>query len=115
MLIDKIPKNIFDVSSRTRALIVVRIGKGCSNCGWNEASCDIHHIVSTKHGGTNEHVNLTVLCPNCHRLAHSGKLADFISFDVQIGDSWLLHYSSDRSRLNPNGRKGKTKSMTPQR
>ena len=88
----KIPATLFDVSKRTLVKILSRIGKGCSNCGWNEASCDIHHIVPRSKGGTDDHTNLTVLCPNCHRLAHSRKLTNFVSVEEQIGDEWRDHY-----------------------
>src|ERR1051325_7049109 len=43
----------------------------CSNCGWNEAPCDRHRI--RKEAGYTQ-LNVVVLCPNCHRLAHLGLL-----------------------------------------
>ena len=62
--------NIFDISSRTRVKILKMIGCGCSICGWNEATCDIHHIIPKKAGGTNDDENLIYVCPNCHRICH---------------------------------------------
>ena len=80
------------MSSRTKLKVVRRMKIGCSSCGWKEASCDIHHIIPKSKGGTNDHVNLTHICPNCHRLAHEGKLTKFISLHEQVGDSWIDYY-----------------------
>ena len=46
----------------------------CYYCGWDKDKCDIHHIVPRVKGGTDEYSNLTIACPNCHRLIHKGKL-----------------------------------------
>ncbi len=66
---------------------------------WMEnASCDVHHIIPKKCGGTNEHSNLTVLCPNCHREAHEHNQRDFVSIETVLGDSWKDHYFPDGTR-----------------
>ena len=88
----KIPENIFDVSNRTKVKILNRLNNGCSVCGWAEASCDLHHIIPKSRGGTNNHDNLTLICPNCHRLAHSGKELNFISLKEQVGENWRKYY-----------------------
>lgn len=87
-------KSIYDVSSRTAKKILNRLNIGCSNCGWNEASCDTHHIIEKNNGGSNDHSNLTYLCPNCHRLAHYGKIPKYITLEEQIGDKWKEFYYS---------------------
>ena len=46
----------------------------CFHCGWAEAICDVHHIKGRKDGGTDDYSNLTILCPNDHRLVHKGKI-----------------------------------------
>jgi predicted HNH restriction endonuclease len=66
--------NIFELSMRTIQKIIKRIGLGCSECGWDKGSCDIHHINGRKIDDCHNHNNLTLLCPNCHRLAHEGKI-----------------------------------------
>jgi len=43
----------------------------CMRCGWNEASCDTHHILPKCNGGKYSITNGIILCPNCHRLADS--------------------------------------------
>ena len=64
-------KSILDCSKRTAVKIVRRAGVGCAICGWNESTCDIHHIVPRKEGGTNDNSNLIIICPNCHRKIHA--------------------------------------------
>lgn len=63
--------SIKDLSKRTVSKILNRANKGCSICGWNESTCDIHHIIERKNGGTNDNNNLIIVCPNCHRVIHT--------------------------------------------
>ena len=65
------PETIFDLSKRTISKILNRANKGCSICGWNESTCDIHHIIERKNGGTDILSNLIIVCPNCHRVIHT--------------------------------------------
>ncbi len=44
----------------------------CMRCGWEEGSCDTHHIVPRSNGGEYTLENGAILCPNCHRLADFG-------------------------------------------
>lgn len=80
------------VSSRTRTKILTRLKLACSNCGWNECPCDIHHINGRKIENPHHHSNLSYLCPNCHRKAHHGLLKTFINLEQQIGDIWKTAY-----------------------
>jgi hypothetical protein len=43
----------------------------CENCGWDKATCDRHRKIPSK-GYTQD--NITILCPNCHRLVTFGLL-----------------------------------------
>ena len=63
--------SIKDLSKRTITKILLRANKGCSICGWNESTCDIHHIIPKSKGGNNENNNLIIVCPNCHRIIHT--------------------------------------------
>lgn len=61
---------------RPRKYITIKVNKVAKNipcviCGWNESTRDIHHIVPVKDGGADDISNLTVLCPNCHRVVHN--------------------------------------------
>ena len=47
------------------------MGAVCSICGWDESTCDIHHIIPRKNGGNDDMENLIYICPNCHRLCHT--------------------------------------------
>lgn len=67
---------LFDLSKRTISKILKRANVSCSICGWNESSCDIHHIIEKNMGGTNDVSNLIILCPNCHRICHVEKKFD---------------------------------------
>lgn len=44
----------------------------CSLCGWDEASCDVAHIIPRSAGGAHTLDNVTMLCPNCHRVFDCG-------------------------------------------
>lgn len=87
-------KTIFDVSPRTRRKIINRLGLGCSYCGWKEASCDIHHIFGRKVPDSNDHDNLSLLCPNHHRMANEGIIlpGELIALSKQWPDNWRNLY-----------------------
>ena len=63
--------SILEFSKRTVIKILKRMKAKCSICGWNESTCDIHHIVAKKDGGTDDMENLICVCPNCHRVCHT--------------------------------------------
>ena len=91
---NKNPKNIYDVSKRTRLKIMERLSIKCSRCGWDEDICDLHHINGRKIKDCHNHKNLSILCPNCHRLASNKRIdkESLITFEEQIGDKWKKHY-----------------------
>lgn len=93
----KFKKNVtslLELSSRTVTKILKRINLGCSNCGWNEETCDIHHIKGRKIKNADSHDNLTYLCPNCHRLAQRNKIPvdQLITLTEYIGEKWKEYY-----------------------
>jgi len=92
---------IFQCSSRTRMKIIRRLDLKCFNCQWDEDVCDLHHIIPKAKGGSDDGNNLTYVCPNCHRLAHSGKLMVFKTFDEVVGDQWKQFYKIVQKRKNP--------------
>ena len=69
----KDPKSILDVSKRTTMKILKRMNLPCSCCSFHldGIQLDIHHIVPKSKGGTDDMSNLTYICPNCHRIAHT--------------------------------------------
>lgn len=85
------PNSILDVSKRTITKILKRANKGCSICGWNESTCDIHHIIERKNGGTDNIDNLIIVCPNCHRIIHTTK---------KYSKQFLLSLSIDKTFVN---------------
>ena len=87
---------LFELSKRTISKIFKRMNLPCSKCGWfvKNVVGDIHHIVEQKNGGTDEHTNLTYVCPNCHRMIHSNIIEskDLITIHDYIGDEWKKFY-----------------------
>lgn len=59
-------------SNRAAWAKAVRSERGdvCERCGWDAASCDVHHLVERSAGGKHTRANAIVLCPNCHRIEH---------------------------------------------
>lgn len=93
---NKDPKSLFELSKRTITKIFKRLNAGCSfkNCGWNECTCEIHHINGKKVENPHGHWNLTYICPNHHRMIHAGKIKkeDLTTLDEYIGDKWKNYY-----------------------
>jgi len=100
--------SILDLSKRTAEKIFRRMGLGCSRCGWNEDVCDLHHIIPKKEGGSDDHINLSYLCPNCHRLAGNHKIdpKELISYWDYVGDEWKKYYFTKSSVMEPVGQGG---------
>lgn len=63
-------------NSITRAFYEFLLLQPCAICGWNKASCDVHHIIPVSYGGKNEITNLITLCPNCHRMVHRNLISE---------------------------------------
>lgn len=63
-------------------------------CGWNEASCDIHHIIEKSNNGSNLNSNLIVVCPNCHRKIHNKIifLDGSINIESVMKENWKKYY-----------------------
>jgi 5-methylcytosine-specific restriction endonuclease McrA len=82
--------SLLELSKRTTAKLIKRLNLKCCICGWDEASLDIHHIIPRKAGGSDDHNNLTAICPNHHRLAHAGKIDKnaFVTLQELLVDSW---------------------------
>lgn len=105
-------ETILQVSKRTITKLLKRANKKCSICGWDDATLDIHHIISRSNGGSDNMKNLISVCPNCHRSIHVNgdafktiKELKEISLDKTFSD-WILYY-------NPkNTQKINVKSMT---
>ena len=46
----------------------------CQNCGEKTGKLEVHHILFRSKGGSNRMDNLVVLCQDCHKKIHTGKL-----------------------------------------
>lgn len=51
----------------------IRVSDTCVICCWR-GPCDTHRIVPGQYGGRYVAGNMLTICPNCHRLIHSGLL-----------------------------------------
>lgn len=98
--------SIKELSKRTVTKVLIRLKLSCFECGWNLTVCDIHHIIPISKHGTDEHSNLTYLCPNCHRLAHAGILTKFKTLEEVVGELWKDFYFPERAGLTRKSRKG---------
>jgi predicted HNH restriction endonuclease len=87
-------RSIQELSSKTVQKILKRLNLGCSYCGWDKTTCDIHHIFGRKIEDPNNHSNLTLLCPNCHRMAHENKLDKnkIITLNEYLPENWKNFY-----------------------
>lgn len=66
-------RTIKGVSKRTASKILRRLDLPCSCCGFYVKGLvlDLHHMIPKKQGGNDNMDNLTYICPNCHRMAHT--------------------------------------------
>lgn len=97
----KKPLCILNLSKRTISKILKRANQGCMECGWNESTCDIHHIIPKKQGGTDENKNLIVICPNCHRKVHTHKLILNPEKNIEnLFSNWTSYYYVDLEELD---------------
>lgn len=100
-------KSLLEISARTARKILIRMKLPCSNCGWfvEGVGGDLHHIKPRGKGGSDEHKNLAYICPNCHRLAHTGRLnvEKLISFQDLVGDDWKKFYFTKDMQACPSG------------
>ncbi len=88
------PNSILELSTRTQQKIIRRMNIPCVVCGWCESTTDIHHIIPRKNGGSDDHSNLTIVCPNHHRMLHTKKLdaSNLKTISQILGDSWKDFY-----------------------
>lgn len=94
------PKSILDISKRTTIKVLRRMNLPCSCCGFyvDGVSLDVHHIKPRKEGGSDCMDNLTYICPNCHRIAHTNLsllVKPLISIEQQLetcGKDWKDYY-----------------------
>ncbi|WP_412063728.1 HNH endonuclease [Rubrivirga sp. IMCC45206] len=48
-------------------------GGRCETCGYDNYNVlHVHHVTPKAEGGTDDGVNLRLLCPNCHMVTHHG-------------------------------------------
>ena len=98
------------ISAELRQTIAERANQLCEYCLIAEANtfygCEVDHIISIKHGGSNELNNLAYACALCNRakgsdigsIATSGELTRF--FNPRT-DRWADHFGLDGATIHP--------------
>ncbi len=99
------------ISIKTRQLVARRAGFRCEYCLIHEDDtffgCEIDHIVSKKHGGTNDPENLAYACLFCNR--HKGTdvgsihptTGELVRFFNPRKDHWSKHFHLKGVNLSP--------------
>lgn len=99
------------IRADVRREVFDRAGGRCEYCLIHERDtflgCQVDHIVSEKHGGSNDESNLALACACCNR----AKGSDIGSLDEATGelvrffnprtDVWSEHFSWDAERIRP--------------
>lgn len=89
-----------------RRRLLIESGHRCSipQCGHN-ANLDIHHIKPWSEYKEHSFENLIVLCPNCHRLVHDGKIDRKSLFEYKnrlSTNSSSINYNANYTQLDKN-------------
>lgn len=66
----EILEHVFQDRAQWSYAVKLYYGDKCSECGWNEVTCDADHIIPHEQGGSNTIANGQVLCPNHHAVKH---------------------------------------------
>jgi hypothetical protein len=96
------PNSIFCLDTQLIRKILKIMEIGCCRCGWHEGTCDFHHINGRKIHNANTEYNISLICPNCHRLVHEDKVKkeDLIPLAKLIGKRWKnlihVHWEDDK-------------------
>jgi len=65
-------------------------------------STDYHHIQSKSNEGKDKDFNKCELCPNCHRLVHSGEIileGRFLTTNCKLGETELIRRNKDEESI----------------
>lgn len=99
------------ISEELRRLVVTRADYLCEYCLIHKndtfLGCEVDHIISLKHGGTNDEDNLAYACAFCNRQKGSdiGSVLlpnrEFIRFFDPRRDRWMEHFRLDELLITP--------------
>ncbi|MGB0560213.1 MAG: HNH endonuclease [Spirulinaceae cyanobacterium] len=97
------------LSDATRRLVSERAQNRCEYCLISEQDtilgCAIDHIISLKHGGSNEPENLAYACVFCNRYKGSDvgsvilETKEFVRFYNPRDDRWSEHFRLDEATI----------------
>ncbi len=90
-----------DISAESRRIVASRARFCCEYCGIAEGDsflgCEVDHIVSRKHGGSDAVENLALACTPCNRskgtdLGSLDSRGDIVRFFNPRTDQWAEHF-----------------------
>ncbi len=99
------------ISPETRTLVASRANHACEYCRIREEDtffgCEVDHIISLKHGGSDSLDNLAYACVFCNR--HKGsdigsihpETGEFVRFFNPRIDKWTDHFRMEGPRIIP--------------
>lgn len=84
------PSSIFCLDTQLIRKILNAMNVKCCRCSWGEGTCDFHHIDGRKINNADTERNISLICPNCHRLVHEDKVKkeDLMPLSKLIGGRW---------------------------
>lgn len=98
---EKIGKKIQSTNGINRARrleVFERYNFICAKCGEKNSSIlDVHHITPKHKGGSDDLINLTLLCPNCHRKEHIGHVS---VTEIEFSDTDKPQSKVEYSKVN---------------
>src|SRR5947209_7826020 len=100
-----------EVSAALRGEITLRAGFRCEYCLMPQsellAGCEVDHIISRKHSGRTEAVNLALSCERCNR-AKGSEVGSLVGQERKLvrlfnprTDSWRDHFALDNALIKP--------------
>lgn len=94
------PNNgIYTSPTSFRISIRIEFHDRCGLCGWDEAPCDVAHIIPRKNGGADTLDNVTMLCPNHHRMYDLGLIPEeYVRASQVLVLKHLITHDSLRAR-----------------
>lgn len=97
------------LSSELREQVAERAGKRCEYCLMKEEDSflpfHVDHIISRKHGGSDELANLAYACPHCNQYkgtdltTYLKRIEKIVALYHPRKDTWVEHFTIDEGSI----------------